>query len=158
MRITALADHPEHAATLAAWHHAQWGHLFRDWTRDAARAELDDHATRRTHPTTLVALDADGAPVGSASLIDDDADELRHHGGPWLASVFVREDARGSGIGTRLVRAVVDLAAREGLPHVQLFTTQHAPYYERLGWTTFARDVVNGHPVTLMRIAPARSP
>jgi GNAT superfamily N-acetyltransferase len=154
MRIAFLADHPEHAATLAAWHHAQWGHLFRDWTATAALAELQHHCTRRTCPTTLIAFSDDGTLCGSASLLDDDAEELRGYGGPWLASVYVRDDARGDGTGTALVRAVVAQAAREGHHQVLLFTTMHAPYYEQLGWHLFDRAALNGHDVDLMRIVP----
>ena len=54
--IRFLAEVPGHADTLAGWHHAQWSHLYDDWTPEQTRSELRDHATRRTRPTTLVAL------------------------------------------------------------------------------------------------------
>ena len=55
MEIRFLADAPGHVDTLAGWHHAQWGALYRDWSRDDAAAELRAHAACRTRPTTLVA-------------------------------------------------------------------------------------------------------
>ena len=57
MRIDYLDQHRGLIATLAEWHHGQWGDLYDHWTLDVARAELADQATRRTLPTTLVLMD-----------------------------------------------------------------------------------------------------
>ena len=75
MHIDYLDQHRDHVATLAAWHHAEWGHLYDDWTLAVAHAELADQASRRTLPTTLVLLD-EGRPIGSVSLVLEDAPEL----------------------------------------------------------------------------------
>ena len=40
MRIEPIALHRGHVATLAAWHHAQWGHLYSHWTHEVCLAEL----------------------------------------------------------------------------------------------------------------------
>jgi len=45
VRIDAIGRHPQHIPDLAAWHHAEWGPLYDDWTLEAATAELADHAT-----------------------------------------------------------------------------------------------------------------
>ena len=153
MRIEYLDRHREHVATLAAWHHAQWGHLYDEWTLDVARAELADHASHRSLPTTLILLDGD-QPVGSVSVVLEDAPEFCGEGSPWLASLYVRPEARGRGLGARLARAAVALAAREKIANLFLFTPEHAAFYSRLGWRLIARTALKGTSVDLMEIAP----
>ena len=153
MRIDYIDQHREHVATLATWHHAEWGHLYNDWTLDVARAELADHASHRTLPTTLVLID-DGRPLGSVSLVLEDAPEFCDEGSPWLASLYVAPEARGRGLGARLVNAAVALAARERITQLFLFTPEHAKFYQRLGWRLITRTSLKGTPVDLMEIAP----
>ena len=154
MDIRPLADHPGHVPVLARWHHAQWRHLFSDWTLEAAEAELRDHASRRVMPTTLVALDGDEL-LGSASLVEEDAPELRDQGDAWLASLYVRPEARGRGLGKALVQAVVALAAGQGIRRLWLFTPEHEAFYRRLGWRHAGSARLHGTPVHLMDILPA---
>ena len=152
--IRFLADVPGHADTLAAWHHAQWSHLYDDWTLAQTREELRDHATRRTRPTTLVALQ-DKALLGSVSLVDEDAPELRDQGDAWLASLYVVPEARGTGLGKALVKALVEFAAGQGVERLWLFTPEHADFYARLGWRPQGRVMLRGTRVQLMDILPA---
>ena len=154
MDIRYLADHPGHVPVLARWHHAQWGHLYEDWTLDVAEAELRDHATRRTMPTTLIALEGDEL-LGSVSLVEEDAPELRDHGDAWLASLYVRPEARGRGLGTLLTRALVAFAADQGIERLWLFTPEHEHFYRQLGWRTDGTATLHGTPVHLMDILPA---
>ena len=149
MEIRLLADAPGHVDTLAGWHHAQWGALYGDWSRDDAAAELRAHAACRTRPTTLVAFDGD-ALVGSVSLVDEDAPEFADRGDAWLASLYVIPAARGHGIGATLARALVAHAASLGIDRLWLFTPHHAGFYAKLGWRSVARASLQGTPVTLM--------
>lgn len=153
MRIDFLDQHREHVATLAEWHHRQWGHLYDEWTLQVAQAELADHASHRCLPTTLVLVDGDRA-LGSVSLVLEDAPEFCDEGSPWLANLYVLPEARGRGLGARLVKAAVDLAAGQQLAQLFLFTPDHASFYERLGWRLIARTSLKGTPVDLMEIAP----
>ena len=154
--IRPLADAPGLAPMLAAWHHAHWGHFYdpADWSLQAATDELRDHATRRGRPTTLVAFEGD-EPAGSVSLVDEDAPEFTPVGDAWLASLFVRPDCRGRGIGQALVRECVALAAREGVPRLWLFTPEHVDFYAALGWRDLGAATLRGHAVHLMDILPA---
>jgi len=155
MRIDYLENHPGHAAQLAAWHHAEWAGLYSDWTLKAATAELQDHATRRTLPTSLVLLDGDELP-GSVSVGMAVAPEFQAHGTPWLASLFVVEDARGQGLGQALVEAAVELAALNDVAKLHLFTPEHEEFYEDLGWESIADADLRGTPVKVMAIVPRR--
>jgi predicted N-acetyltransferase YhbS len=155
MRIESIDAHRDRVATLAAWHHAQWGHLYSHWTLEVCRDELDEHAQRKSGlPTTLLALDGDEL-LGSVSLVFEDAPELQEHGSPWLASLYVKPEARGRGIGARLANAAVARAKAEGVDELFLFTPGHREFYARLGWREIARTALKGTPVDLMCIAPA---
>jgi GNAT superfamily N-acetyltransferase len=151
LKIEFLADHPHWVETLASWHHAEWAHLFDEWTIEVASIELADHATRRSVPTTLV-LHEGGQLFGSVSLVIEDAPELQGEGSPWLASLYVLPSMRGHGHGSRLVQAAVALAAEQGVACLYLFTPDQAAFYERLGWTRRMRTRLHGNDVTLMDI------
>jgi GNAT superfamily N-acetyltransferase len=153
MRIDYLDQHREHIATLAAWHHREWGHLYADWTLEAAHAELVEHAAHRSLPTTLVLIDGEQL-LGSVSLVLEDAPEFSDEGSPWLASLFVIPEARGRGLGTRLVNAAVAVAAHDQIAELFLFTPDQAAFYQRLGWKLITRTSLKGTAVDLMMIEP----
>ncbi len=156
MHIGFLDAHRDAIPALAAWHHAEWGHLYSDWTLDVGRAELDDHATRRSLPTTLVLHDDEGYLLGSVSLVLEDAPEFCDEGSPWLANLYVREQARGQGLGALLVHEAVALAAGLEIEELFLFTPAHRDFYQRLGWTHLVRTSLKGTGVDLMRCEPLR--
>lgn len=155
MRIEAIGRHPAYIGSLARWHHREWGALYDDWTLDAADAELRDHASRTSLPTTLLLLDGDDL-VGSVSLLIEDAPALQDRGSPWLGSLFVVPAARGRGGGRILVDAAVAHAAREGVAVLRLFTLWHEDFYASLGWQAEERTSLHGTPVVIMSIHPAQ--
>jgi predicted N-acetyltransferase YhbS len=149
MRIDYLADHPEAAPLLAAWHHREWAELLPEWSLAQALAELQSHTGRRQIPTTLVAVEG-GRVVGSASLLAEDLDGWGHLS-PWVASVFVVPECRGRGLGRRLVGRAVGEARVLGVPAVYLFTAGQAGYYRLLGWEPWQAAEHHGRAVLIMR-------
>jgi GNAT superfamily N-acetyltransferase len=149
MRIDYLADHPELAPILAAWHHAEWQALLPGWTLAQAEAGLRSHTGRRQVPTTVVAVEGE-EPLGSASLLEADLDDWDHLS-PWLASVFVRPDCRGRGLGQALVTRAVEEAAALGVGVLYLFTAGQVGFYEKLGWGPWVRTWHHGTEVVIMR-------
>lgn len=154
MRIEAIGRHPAHIGQLARWHHQEWGALYDDWTLEVATAELSDHATRTSVPTTLLLMDGEDL-LGSVSLLVEDAPALQDRGGPWLGSLFVRPEARGRGAGRVLVDAAVAHAACEDVAVLRLFTLWHEDFYASLGWQVEERASLHGTPVVIMSIRPA---
>jgi predicted N-acetyltransferase YhbS len=148
VEIDYLADHPEAAPLLAAWHHDEWRELLPGWTAEQALTELQSHTGRRQIPTTLVALDG-ARVVGSASLLVADLDGWDHLT-PWVASVYVIPERRGTGIGRRLVARAVEEAHALAVPVVYLFTAGQEGYYARLGWSPLARTRHHAHDVVIM--------
>jgi predicted N-acetyltransferase YhbS len=152
MRIGYLADHPAHIDTLARWHYAEWRELLRDWSEHAARAELATHTQRCAVPTTLIALDGD-APIGSVSLLHTDDERLPPYT-PWLASLYVLPDRRGSGVGRALVERVQHEARALGHRALFLYTTAAMnlrAFYARLGWADMERHTLLGETVQIWR-------
>jgi predicted N-acetyltransferase YhbS len=80
--------------------------------------------------TSLVALEGD-TPLGCVHLIDNDDSSLPDlH--PWLAAMVVVRERRGQGIGSALVRAMLDEARALGFRQLW-FGTDGPGFYERLG-------------------------
>ena len=148
MRIVNLCNEPWHIPRLSRWHHREWAHLYPRESADDFARELGDCLGGQLVPSTFLA--ADGALLGSASLLARDMDthpELT----PWVASVYVRRACRGSGVGSALIRHIMQVAARRGLSALYLFTPDRVAFYERLGWTERSHELYQGVPVTLMQ-------
>ncbi len=110
--------------------------------RDVSGSEAERAATARaltidpaTLEAVLLALEADGTPVGHAALRRLDVDGAEEHE---LKRVIVLPPARGRGGATALVRAVEAVAAAAGAHRLILHTGDQQPeavaLYERLGY------------------------
>jgi GNAT superfamily N-acetyltransferase len=150
MLILNLKDKPEHLLPLAQWHHAEWSYLNPLRSFDQRVQEMQEDLEGKVIPTTFVAEDA-GELLGSACILADDMSshpELT----PWLASVYVNEIHRGKGIGSTLVKRVMQHAQENGVKRLYLYTPDQEQMYGRLGWQLFSREPYNGTPVTIMAI------
>jgi GNAT superfamily N-acetyltransferase len=78
--------------------------------------------------------DEGGAQVGFARMVTDLATFA------WLADVYVLEDHRGGGLGTAMVRMIVEHPAVDGLPLQFLGTADAHGVYARVGYTTVEDD------------------
>jgi predicted N-acetyltransferase YhbS len=88
--------------------------------------------------------------LGSASLIVHDMD-TRPDLSPWLASVFVAPEHREQGIGTALVRRVIEEAQTLSVPNLYLFTTpDKRDFYARLGWKLLEHARYRGYQQVVM--------
>lgn len=148
-RLEPLADHLDIVPTIAAWHHAEWGHLNPEFSLEARADRLRKRGTRSGIPTAVIALIGDEV-AGSASLVEADMDshpELT----PWLASVFVAPEFRGRGIASALVGVIEDRAVEEGVETMWLWTPDQERLYARLGWETVAREPYRDLEAVIMR-------
>ena len=90
-----------------------------------ADLELDEYDAAATH---FLLRDADGAPLGTARLLDK-------AGVAKIGRVALLKDARGRGLGRLLMQAVLDEARRQGFREAVLDSQTYAiPFYERLGF------------------------
>ncbi len=71
--------------------------------------------------------------LGTVSIFENDL-EGRKDLTPWLASLYVSEDARGLGIAKELINKVKEEAKNSGFDRLYLRTTTAGTYYKKLGW------------------------
>ena len=147
LMITDLREAPEHLEKLAAWHHAQWSHLYPGQTLGERTKTMQSHLSHKPVPSTFIAIDQE--PVGSASIIESDM-ETHPELTPWLASVYVDEPYRNQGIGNALVEHVVDFAANNMIDRLYLFTPDRQAFYRHLGWHYLGSENYHGEDVTIM--------
>lgn len=152
LRFAWLSEVPQHATQLAQWHVAEWSPLIPGFNVPDMLAEFATHDGGLKIPTTLVALDADDL-LGSVSLLENDHDDIRAYS-PWLASLYVRPDWRGRGLGIELVRRCEDMAQRFGVENLYLYTSGQEDFYRKLGWHDVATVSLRGACATVMGIAP----
>ncbi|MEZ5216406.1 MAG: GNAT family N-acetyltransferase [Ilumatobacteraceae bacterium] len=156
IEIVELCDHPEVGPLLARWHAAEWSHLYDEWDEDAARTEFASMSQPGRVPTTYVAFEGRrrdlGAVLGSISIVETDDLAGFEHLTPWLASLYIREDRRGSGVGSLLVAHLVEQARRMSLTRLHLFTAGQEAYYAAKGWEVLARVSVHDEPAAVMAL------
>ncbi|MDA2925079.1 GNAT family N-acetyltransferase [Acidobacteria bacterium AH-259-L09] len=73
---------------------------------------------------------------------------------PWLASAFVLPDHRRRGIGSALVRRVVEEAYRLKISPIFLFTWDQESLYRSLGWRVRERTPSGKSEIAIMEITP----
>lgn len=149
MTILDLSCEPQHIPTLAGWHHRQWQDLNPGRTLEHRIASMQNYLGESVLPSTYIYKHRQQL-AGSAALVASDMDshpELT----PWLASVYVDESFRRQGIGSKLVKHVMEQAAQAGISQLYLFTPDRAEFYLQLGWTTLTEEGYRGQSVTVMQ-------
>jgi len=97
--------------------------VFVEEQRVPAEIELDSFDALSLH---AVAFDADGEPVGTGRLLPDGH----------IGRMAVAKPARGSGIGSALLRSLMDEARRRGHTHAVLSSQTHATgFYRKHGYS-----------------------
>jgi GNAT superfamily N-acetyltransferase len=148
-----LADQPESVAILARWLFEEWGHRSPDGTIAGMTENLHQRLNRDGLPLALVAI-RDGQPLGTVSLKLKEV-KIRPQYEHWLGTLYVHEPYRGEGIGSLLVKAAVEAAARLGVGELYLYTRRPKTkeLYARLGWVVTERLEYRGRPAVIMKRA-----
>jgi len=151
MRIVCLAEAPQHIPALAREHLLAFGEMLPEWNVVEAEADLRSHRCDSRIPTSWIALEGDDW-LGSVSLLQNDDARIRQFS-PWLATLYVRPQARSGGVGARLVAHCVQAAARLQVGYLYLYCEPRlVPYYEGLGWQPHVQLPLGPLQVTVMRI------
>jgi N-acetylglutamate synthase-like GNAT family acetyltransferase len=146
-----LTKEPEHIPTLAEWHHAEWSYLNPGGSVQLRIEKMQTYLGNELIPTTYI-YKQKKALAGSASIVKHDM-QSRLELSPWLASVFIAPQFRNLGIGSELVRHVMQMTREAGIKKLYLFTPDQEQFYEKFGWTTLSREEYHDTPVTVMEVA-----
>lgn len=137
--ISDLRQRPDFADAVA-------DRIWRAWWRphghplDHITTRLRENLTATPVPFALVAHDGDKF-LGTASVIASDLEE-RPLLTPWVAAVWVEEDARKRGVGAALVNRAARDAFALGVSRAYLCARPAMTgFYQGLGWTLIERDV-----------------
>lgn len=150
MNILNLKEEPRHLSVLAQWHHKQWAYLNPEASLEKRIARMRACLNDALIPGIFIAKEGEQL-LGSAAIVEHDMDTHRELT-PWLASVFVAPAYRRRGVGTALVRHVMQQAQAAGIPVLYLFTPDQEAFYRKLGWQTLGRESYRGHDVTIMQL------
>jgi GNAT superfamily N-acetyltransferase len=141
--------------TVRNWIFHEWWSKRHDST-EVVFTWLRTHTQKDKVPFTVVAL-ADGIPVGSCSVIENDC-VFRKQYTPWVAAVFVKPEMRHRGIALAVLQQAAAIAVRaqvKGLYIDCLAVT--APVYEKNGWRVYEREVGDKNSVVMLRTIEDRS-
>ncbi|WP_273689190.1 GNAT family N-acetyltransferase [Ketogulonicigenium vulgare] len=139
MQISPLRDVPHFVPRIAqrAWQ-AWWQET--DVTLQDYQAGVAAIAASAGIPCGFVAHDG-GRYLASVFLIENDL-SARPTLTPWIAALWVEEDARRQGIAAQLMQHAQDSAAALGYAQVYLCASRdNAPYYAARGFDLVERDV-----------------
>lgn len=149
MQIKYLMDDPDYLNQTTELLFNEWSHLS-SWSESR---QILTRLTERNSPDkqqfTLVALDVENVVTAAGSLIcyelKDNPQRMY-----WLGEVVTRSTHRGQGLGSALIKRIVELATERNIAELWLYTPDKQSLYRRLGWKAYEQRVVDGESVTVM--------
>ena len=88
--------------------------------------------------------------VASIAICDfDDFEEFRQYK-PWIAAFIVREDLRGSGIGSQVLKLAEEKAIKYGITKIYLWTEGEREFYGKRGYQFLDQLSKPGRIIDLM--------
>ncbi|QGY30398.1 GNAT family N-acetyltransferase [Pantoea cypripedii] len=144
MQILPLQEVPHFASQITDW---LWREFGEGTPREFFASIVTSSLKGADFPVTFVALDG-ARPLGTVGFWRCDLIS-RQDLYPWLAALFIEEDARGQGISQALQQHVIDYARQRGYDRLWLWST-FAGYYERFGWQ-FTEEALE-YPATKVRV------
>lgn len=148
MNITYLAQHKSFIPTIAKWYFDEWSYINPDRTLKDVESLITERTTTDSTQPSLVAQQGD-RPLGTVCLKLHDMD-TRTDLTPWLAGLYVDKPWRNRGIGAKLVAAIEQVARKQGIQKLYLYTPDAEGFYSRLGWKLTERCDYHSYAVTIM--------
>lgn len=149
MRIENLMAHPDYLNETADLLFNEWSHL-PSWAEPwQIRTRLIERNSTDNRQFTLVAIDEENNVTAAGSLICYELDDnpARIY---WLGEVITRSTHRGRGIGSALIKRIIELAAQQKIAQLWLYTPDKQSLYRSLGWREQEQRIVAGESVTIM--------
>lgn len=154
LRIIPIPRDPAIRIKVASWSHRAWSI---DFPGDTEQTYLDlyEQASHEasTLPYVCVAIEGDGAVIGTATLVADDELPGFEDSSPWLAAVWVEPQFRAAGVANAMVKHVEATAALLGYKQLFLYTHDQQSWYLRHNWEIIGVGALAHHTVTVMQKA-----
>lgn len=149
MYIKYLMDDPDYLNQTTELLFDEWSHLS-SWSESRQiLTRLTERNSSDTEQFTLVALDAENKVTATGGLIlyelIDNPQRVY-----WLGEVVTRSTHRGKGIGSALIKRIVELATERNISELWLYTPDKQALYRNLGWKEREQRLVAGESVTVM--------
>lgn len=129
MHILKVNDNKEYYEQIATW---IYDAFVSKKTPEIGREGVEEKL-KNSNIISFIALD-NKKPLGTVSIFENDL-EARKDLTPWLASLYVSEEARGLGVAKKLIEQVKEESKFNGFKKLYLRTTTAGKYYQNLGWT-----------------------
>jgi len=149
IEITKLIDHPESLDELVPLLYDEFKRYIPDKVIDDVRSAIKQRMNRYSLPLGFVAH-VKGELAGTVCLKEVELAYLTDKT-PWLASLYLKPEYRGKGLGRFLERRIVEFAAFMGYPHLWLYTDSHQGYYQKLGWENELTENHHGLDIVIMK-------
>lgn len=150
MKISLLADHPQHVNIIAQWYYNEWAHMSPDVTEKMVREKVAAKAINRDQIPFAIVVHEGEKLVGVAELKfreNDNYTDYEH----WLGGVFVEPTMRGRGVANLLVSDALKRAEVLGVGTLYLQCEFHnVSLYKRHGFNVLHRVVSDDIATTIM--------
>jgi GNAT superfamily N-acetyltransferase len=133
---------------IAKWIYDEWAYAFPLRDLQEIQRGLMGRINESEMPITLIAHDERGV-LGTASLKASEMDILPDLT-PWLSSVYVHPDHRGTGVAKALVEEIEKIARQAGFKKLYVFNPITHGVFEKLGWSVVQTMTFGGKEIGIL--------
>jgi N-acetylglutamate synthase-like GNAT family acetyltransferase len=133
---------------IGKWIYEEWAYAFPLRTLQDIQKGLFGRMNENEMPITLVAHDERGV-LGTASLKASDMEILQELT-PWLSSVYVHPDHRGTGVASALVAEIEKTARQLGFTRIHVFNPITQGVFEKMGWSVLQTVQYGGKELAIL--------
>jgi len=162
LRLVPISHAKEFAAEALSWSLKLWGEgkdefTAEDWrgfytrTLNSDYENWDFNGIDQELLFMVLRNNKDGQEVvASIALCDfDDFEEFRQYK-PWIAAFVVREDLRGTGIGSHVLKLIEQKAKSYGIDQIYLWTEGEKPFYQKRGYSQVEQLIKPGRVIDVL--------
>jgi GNAT superfamily N-acetyltransferase len=133
---------------IAKWIYNEWAYAFPLRDLQEIQRGLYGRINETEMPITLIAHDERGV-LGTASLKASDMDLVPEYT-PWLSSVYIHPDHRGTGVAKALVDEIEKIARHLGYKKLYVFNPIAHGVFEKLGWSLLKTVQFGGKEIGIL--------
>lgn len=150
MKIDLLKYHQRHIPTLARWFKEEWSEYFADQPLDTiAEEQFVSRLNDSILPISFLAHENE-IPIGTVALLPESVTTHKHLS-PWLGGLYVHQEYRHKGIGSKLVEAGIEKAIVLGFDCIYAGISKAEDHYISQGWQISERVLYCDKPLSVLR-------